>query len=154
MEAAGWAEAIDPLPRHGVDRDLGADGPPGRPLRSDVAHRLPAAADVLAAGCAPLWRDAERRPRFRLGSLRPAGQSRGDRQAGPAALGATSTRRTSSGRRSGAIRITPGGAAAFAVEEGGRERLAVALEAGCRFRTEAAPEVVAALRRAWRRSTP
>src|SRR5206468_33133 len=44
--------------------------------------------------------------------------------------------------------FTPGGAAAFAVEEGGRERLAVALEVGRRFRAGAAMEAVAALRRA------
>jgi amino acid adenylation domain-containing protein/non-ribosomal peptide synthase protein (TIGR01720 family) len=42
----------------------------------------------------------------------------------------------------------PGGAAAFAVEAGGRERLAVALEVGRHFRAGDAGEAVAALRQA------
>jgi acyl-CoA synthetase (AMP-forming)/AMP-acid ligase II len=44
--------------------------------------------------------------------------------------------------------FAPGGAAAFAVEAGGRERLAVVQEVGRRFRTTAAAEAIAALRRA------
>ena len=44
--------------------------------------------------------------------------------------------------------FAPGGAAAFAVEVEGRERLAVALEVGRRFRMEEAGDAVAALRKA------
>ncbi|MFL6199419.1 MAG: amino acid adenylation domain-containing protein [Thermoanaerobaculia bacterium] len=44
--------------------------------------------------------------------------------------------------------FAPGGAAAFSLEAGGRERLAVALEVGRRFRMEEAGEAVAALRQA------
>jgi amino acid adenylation domain-containing protein len=44
--------------------------------------------------------------------------------------------------------FVPGGGAAFSVEAGGRERLAVVQEVGRRFRAEAAAEAIAALRRA------